>query len=365
VYKNQSFYLYMVLLFIYLFSALLVSSLCSLMESVLLSCSASYIETISTKSKGGMIMKQLKSNVDKSIAAILALNTLANTIGAAGVGAQAVAIFGNEYFGIASFIMTLLILIFTEIIPKSIGANHWRSLAPNISYLIKGTTYIAYPFVILSRIITKMITNKNAQTISREELVALTYMGEKEGVFESNESKIISNLIKLTSTKVRSIMTPRTVVLAAQEDLTLEKFFNNKEFLRYSRIPIYTNTIDNITGFVLKSDILLRLANGQKSTRLKEIRRPIIVCYENTSIPKFYDLMISKKELIALVIDEYGGMEGIVTMEDVVETILGLEITDESDVQIDMQQFAKERWRKKSQNMDFAQDETQDSSSKE
>ena len=355
----------MVLLFIYLFSALLVSSLCSLMESVLLSCSASYIETISTKSKGGMIMKQLKSNVDKSIAAILALNTLANTIGAAGVGAQAVAIFGNEYFGIASFIMTLLILIFTEIIPKSIGANHWRSLAPNISYLIKGTTYIAYPFVILSRIITKMITNKNAQTISREELVALTYMGEKEGVFESNESKIISNLIKLTSTKVRSIMTPRTVVLAAQEDLTLEKFFNNKEFLRYSRIPIYTNTIDNITGFVLKSDILLRLANGQKSTRLKEIRRPIIVCYENTSIPKFYDLMISKKELIALVIDEYGGMEGIVTMEDVVETILGLEITDESDVQIDMQQFAKERWRKKSQNMDFAQDETQDSSSKE
>jgi len=335
------------------------------MESVLLSSSASYIETISTKSKGGMIMKQLKSDVDKSIAAILALNTLANTIGAAGVGAQAVVVFGNEYFGIASIVLTLLILIFTEIIPKSIGANHWRSLAPNISYLIKGTTYIAYPFVILSRIITKMITNKNAQTISREELVALTYMGEKEGVFESNESKIISNLIKLTSTKVRSIMTPRTVVLAAQEDLTLEKFFNNKEFLRYSRIPIYTNTIDNITGFVLKSDILLRLANEQKSTRLKEIRRPIIVCYENTSIPKFYDLMISKKELIALVIDEYGGMEGIVTMEDVVETILGLEITDESDVQIDMQQFAKERWRKKSQNMDFAQDETQDSSSKE
>ncbi|HOU69032.1 MAG TPA: hemolysin family protein [Paludibacteraceae bacterium] len=355
----------MVLLLIYLCTALLVSFLCSLMESVLLSSSASYIETISTKSKGGMIMKQLKSDVDKSIAAILALNTLANTIGAAGVGAQAVVVFGNEYFGIASIVLTLLILIFTEIIPKSIGANHWRSLAPNISYLIKGTTYIAYPFVILSRIITKMITNKNAQTISREELVALTYMGEKEGVFESNESKIISNLIKLTSTKVRSIMTPRTVVLAAQEDLTLEKFFNNKEFLRYSRIPIYTNTIDNITGFVLKSDILLRLANEQKSTRLKEIRRPIIVCYENTSIPKFYDLMISKKELIALVIDEYGGMEGIVTMEDVVETILGLEITDESDVQIDMQQFAKERWRKKSQNMDFAQDETQDSSSKE
>ena len=214
-----------------------------------------------------------------------------------------------------------------------------------------------YPFVIMSKFITRLTTKKNSQTISREEIVALTSIGEREGVCESNESKIITNLIKLKSIKVRSIMTPRTVVLAAQEDLTLENFFNSKEFLRYSRIPIYTDTIDNITGFVLKSDILLHLANDKKTVRLKEIRRPIIVCYENTSIPRFYDLMVTKKELIALVIDEYGGMEGIVTMEDVVETILGLEIRDESDVQIDMQQFAKERWRKKAQNMDIAQEE--------
>lgn len=302
-------------------------------------------------------MKKLKANIDNSIAAILALNTLANTIGAAGVGAQAVAVFGNEYFGIASLALTLLILIFSEIIPKSIGANYWRNLAPHIAWFIKGATYISYPFVIMSKFITRLTTKKNSQTISREEIVALTSIGEREGVFESNESKIITNLIKLKSIKVRSIMTPRTVVLAAQEDLTLENFFNSKEFLRYSRIPIYTDTIDNITGFVLKSDILLHLANDKKTVRLKEIRRPIIVCYENTSIPRFYDLMVTKKELIALVIDEYGGMEGIVTMEDVVETILGLEITDESDVQIDMQQFAKERWRKKAQNMDIAQEE--------
>ena len=327
------------------------------MEAVLLSSSASYLETIANKSKGGAIMKKLKANIDNSIAAILALNTLANTIGAAGVGAQAVAVFGNEYFGIASLALTLLILIFSEIIPKSIGANYWRNLAPHIAWFIKGATYISYPFVIMSKFITRLTTKKNSQTISREEIVALTSIGEREGVFESNESKIITNLIKLKSIKVRSIMTPRTVVLAAQEDLTLESFFSNKEFLRYSRIPIYTDTIDNITGFVLKSDILLHLANDKKSIRLKEIRRPIIVCYENTSIPRFYDLMVTRKELIALVIDEYGGMEGIVTMEDVVETILGLEITDESDVQIDMQQFAKERWRKKAQNMDIAQEE--------
>lgn len=347
----------MVLLLIYLFSAISISFLCSLMEAVLLSSSASYLETIANKSKGGAIMKKLKANIDNSIAAILALNTLANTIGAAGVGAQAVAVFGNEYFGIASLALTLLILIFSEIIPKSIGANYWRNLAPHIAWFIKGATYISYPFVIMSKFITRLTTKKNSQTISREEIVALTSIGEREGVFESNESKIITNLIKLKSIKVRSIMTPRTVVLAAQEDLTLENFFNSKEFLRYSRIPIYTDTIDNITGFVLKSDILLHLANDKKTVRLKEIRRPIIVCYENTSIPRFYDLMVTKKELIALVIDEYGGMEGIVTMEDVVETILGLEITDESDVQIDMQQFAKERWRKKAQNMDIAQEE--------
>lgn len=347
----------MVLLLIYLFSAISISFLCSLMEAVLLSSSASYLETIANKSKGGAIMKKLKANIDNSIAAILALNTLANTIGAAGVGAQAVAVFGNEYFGIASLALTLLILIFSEIIPKSIGANYWRNLAPHIAWFIKGATYISYPFVIMSKFITRLTTKKNSQTISREEIVALTSIGEREGVFESNESKIITNLIKLKSIKVRSIMTPRTVVLAAQEDLTLESFFSNKEFLRYSRIPIYTDTIDNITGFVLKSDILLHLANDKKTVRLKEIRRPIIVCYENTSIPRFYDLMVTKKELIALVIDEYGGMEGIVTMEDVVETILGLEITDESDVQIDMQQFAKERWRKKAQNMDIAQEE--------
>lgn len=347
----------MVLLLIYLFSAIFISFLCSLMEAVLLSSSASYLETIANKSKGGAIMKKLKANIDNSIAAILALNTLANTIGAAGVGAQAVAVFGNEYFGIASLALTLLILIFSEIIPKSIGANYWRNLAPHIAWFIKGATYISYPFVIMSKFITRLTTKKNSQTISREEIVALTSIGEREGVFESNESKIITNLIKLKSIKVRSIMTPRTVVLAAQEDLTLENFFNSKEFLRYSRIPIYTDTIDNITGFVLKSDILLHLANDKKTVRLKEIRRPIIVCYENTSIPRFYDLMVTKKELIALVIDEYGGMEGIVTMEDVVETILGLEITDESDVQIDMQQFAKERWRKKAQNMDIAQEE--------
>lgn len=343
----------MALLLFYLFFALSVSFMCSLMESVLLSTTTSYIESIAMQSKGGRIMKRLKERSDKSIAAILSVNTIANTIGAAGVGAQAVKVFGNEYFGMASSILTILILIFSEIIPKSIGTNHWRSIAPYVSYVIQLLVYVAYPFVILSERLTKLFTRKKTQTISREEIVILTNIGEKEGVFESSESKIIGNLVRLKSIHVHSIMTPRTVVLAAQEDTTLEDFFSNKEFLRYSRIPIYTNTIDNITGFVLKSDILEHLANDDKDLKLKDLRREIVVCYENTSILAFYDLMICRKEMIALVVDEYGGMEGIVTMEDVVETILGLELTDESDAQADMQQLAKELWKKKAKDLNL------------
>lgn len=343
----------MVLLLTYLLLALAISFLCSVMEAVILSSSTSYIETIAEKSKGGRLLKKLKSNIDRPISAILSLNTVAHTIGAAGVGAQSAAIFGNEYFAATSAILTILILVLSEIIPKSIGANYWRELAVPAAWIIQTMIYITYPLVIISEFLTKVFSKKQTQTVSREEIAILTNIGEKEGIFESNESKIINNMIKLQSIKVRSVMTPRTVVLAAQEDLTLKDFFNNKDFLRYSRIPIYKDSIDNITGFVLKSDILLHLANDKKSIKLKDIRRPIIVCYENTTIPRFYDLMMTKKEHIALVIDEYGGVEGIVTMEDVIETILGLEITDESDTQIDMQQFAKECWKTKAAEMDI------------
>jgi len=323
------------------------------MEATLLSTSASYVEILATKSKGGKLLKKLKSNIDQPISAILSLNTIVNTIGAAGVGAQAVAVLGNAYFGIATAILTILMLFFAEIIPKSIGANYWKSLAIPAAWIIQGMIYVTYPLVNVSKYLTRIFTKKTKQTVSREELAVLTNIGEKEGILKSSESKIINNMIKLESLNIRNIMTPRTVVLTAQEDLTLKEFFNNKDFLRHSRIPVYKDSFDNITGFVLKTDILIHLVNDKKSLKLKDIRRPLIVCYENTSIPRFYDLMMLKKEHIALVIDEYGGMEGIVTMEDVIETILGLEITDESDIQTDMQQFAKERWKTRAAHLDL------------
>ena len=343
----------MTLLIIFALTALLLSFMCSLLESVLLSTTLSYSESVAQKSKGGKVLHKIKSNMDRPIGAILSLNTVANTIGASGVGAQVTKIWGNEYFGYASAILTLLILIFSEIIPKTLGTNNWRKLCIPAAYITRTIIYLIYPLVLITEFIQHVFSSKKNQTVSRDEITALTHIGERQGIIESNESQIVNNLFKLKFIKLNDIMTPRTVVLAADENLTLEKFFNNKDFLRYSRIPVYTESIDDITGFVLKSDILLHLANDEKNIKLKSLRRPITTCYQYTSILRFYDMMITKKEHIALVIDEYGGVEGIVTMEDVIETILGFEITDESDVQTDMRQFAKERWAKKMKHLDY------------
>lgn len=343
----------MALLLIYLLTALLISFLCSISEAVMLSTTISYIESISRRSKGARLLKKMKKNIDRPLAAILSLNTIANTFGAAGVGAQAVAVFGNEYFGLASAILTVLILVFSEIIPKSIGSNYWRELCVPVAYFVQGLIYLIFPVVVVSELLTRLFNRKSVKTVSREEIAALANIGEREGVFESSEGKIINNLVKLKSIKVKDVMTPRTVVVVANENTTLERFFSNKENLRYSRIPVYKDSIDDITGFVLKADILQYLADGKKNVKLKNLRRPIINCYENTSIYNFYNILVARKQQIALVIDEYGGMEGIVTIEDAVETLLGMEITDESDAQIDMQKFAKERWKKRSATVDF------------
>lgn len=344
----------MTLLIISLLATLGISFLCSLMESVLYSTTSSYIESLED-GKGVRLLKNLKYNIENSIAAILSLNTIANTAGASLVGAQAAEVLGNELLGFVSAVLTVLVLVFSEIIPKTIGSTYWRKLCVPVAYLINGVYYLCFPLVVASRLLTKLIAKKQPQTVSREEVAALTKIGEREGVFMKNESKIINNLVKMETVKVHSIMTPRTVVLAAQEDMTLEEFFRKRRYLCYSRIPVYTEDIDDITGFVLKTDILMNLANGKKKIKLKSIKRDIMVCYENTSLPKFYDLLVTRKEHIALVIDEHGGMEGIVTMEDVVETILGLEITDESDAQTDMQAFAKALWAKRAKHLDVAE----------
>ena len=346
------------LLLFYLFLAIAVSFLCSIMEAVILSVSTSFIQTkIIQGNTSAVLLQKLKENIDRPLSAILTINTVAHTVGAAGVGAQAVAIFGEAYFGLISAMLTLLILIFSEIIPKTIGAMYWRSLALPSAKILQIMIYISYPLVVLSKGITRLISNgKEESTVSREEVAAMTSLGTEEGVFEESEKKIITNLIKLRSIRVKKIMTPRTVLVASSEEMSLAEFFKEKSFLRFSRIPVYADDIDHITGYVLKYSILEELAKDNFSMKLKEIKRKILVTYAYTPVPNLFEQLLDQKEHIALVVDEYGGVDGIVTMEDVIETLLGLEITDESDGQEDMQKLALERWHRRKRMMNYEYD---------
>lgn len=240
---------------LYLFMALGISFTCSVLEAVLLSTPMSFI-TMKEQEGGGksaLLLKKYKQNIDKPISAILSLNTIAHTIGAAGVGAEAVKIFGQAYFGIISAILTILILVLSEIIPKTIGASYWRRLALFSAQVIRVFVYICYPLVLLSELITRIFSPKEKEvSVSREEVSAMLTMGEEEGVFESNENKVIQNLIRLNNVKVKEVMTPRVVTAVAPEEMTLRDFYNEKSYRFYSRIPVYGDNKDYITGYVLR-----------------------------------------------------------------------------------------------------------------
>ncbi len=337
----------MTLLFFYLFLALFVSFLCSIMEAVLLSTPQSFL--IVKQEKGNAWAKSfvdLKINIDKPLSAILSLNTVAHTIGAAGVGAQAVKLFGEASFGVVSAILTILILIITEIIPKTIGARYWRNLAMVSSHIMQFMIIITYPLVVLSALITKLISrNGQEQTTSREEIAALASMGTDEGIFTEKEHKIIQNLLRLKNVKVTDIMTPRVVVVVADENLTLEEFLKNKDYLKFSRIPIYTEDYENVTGYVFRHTVLEKLAEDQHQLKLRDVKREIVAVPNNSMLFKVWEILLAQKEHMALIVDEYGGIDGIVTMEDIIETLLGLEIIDETDTIVDMQKYARDRWK--------------------
>jgi CBS domain containing-hemolysin-like protein len=337
----------MVALIAYLLLALIVSFLCSIMESVLLSTPHSFLMV--KHNKGHIWAKSfidLKNSIDKPLSAILSLNTVAHTVGAAGVGAQAVKIFGEAYFGIVSAVLTILILVLTEIIPKTIGTRYWKKLSRVSYYTIKTMIIATYPLVVLSSVITKFFSKQNNEiTTSREEIAALTSIGLDEGLFTDKENKIIQNILRLKNIKVTEIMTPRVVVAAADENLTLQDFLQNKDYLKFSRIPVFAEDEENITGYVFRQKVFEHLAEDQHSLTLKEIKRDIIIVPENIVLFSLWEKLLDKKEHIALIVDEYGGLEGVVTMEDIIETLLGLEILDEKDTITDMQEFARERWK--------------------
>ena len=341
----------MTLLITYVSIALLFSFLCSISEAVLLSVTTAHIRVLEQEGKSsGPLLRELKSDINKPLAAILTLNTIAHTVGAVGAGAQAVVVFDETWVGVISALLTLMILIFSEIIPKTLGATYWRSLASITAHALKFLMRVLYPFVILSELLTRGLSRDGDVKIegfSRKEFAAMADLGEQEGQLEERESRILKNMFLLHETLVTDVMTPRPVVFSLPESLTILEYFAKHFDSRFSRIPIYAENDEMFTGFVLKDDLLLAQARNNTDTILENYRRDLHALSDKTTLSDAFDEVLHQRAHIMVIIDEYGGMEGIITMEDILETLLGLEIMDESDKAADMQQYARRMWKKR------------------
>lgn len=335
-------------LLIYLFIALAVSFLCSILEATLMSTTLSFLTMrVDEGSKSAQRMLEYKNAPERPLAAILSLNTIANTIGAAGVGQQATLVFGSRWFGLVSIIVTLLILVVSEIIPKTIGTTYWKHLTGFASATIRILIVIMYPIVMLIRGITRLFPQSDEAAVSREEVVALASVGEEEGVIEEDENKIIRNVMRLDEVKAYDVMTPRVVAAIASENMTLKDYYEDESYDHFSRIPVYADSPEYITGYIMRDDALENLADDHFDRTLKDIKRALPQFNEEMSIGDIFDQMLKRKSQIGIVIDEYGCFQGILTLEDVIETIFGLEIIDENDEFADMQQYARERWQQR------------------
>ncbi len=339
-----------VLLVTYVLMALVFSFLCSVAEAVLLSITPSYIAGLrEEKPKLAALLKQLKQeNVDQSLAAILTLNTIAHTVGAIGSGAKATAVFGSTWFGLFSAIMTLMILFLSEIIPKTLGAVHWRKLTGITSIFVRTLILILFPLIWLSERLTKLIARReNIHVFSRDEFIAMAGIGEQAGHIKERESRIIRNLFRFESIKAKDIMTPRTVIVALWQDMTVTEALDVKSLAPFSRLPLYRRNIDDIIGFILKDDMLLSKAQDQREVKLETLKRDIMTVSGEMTLSGLLEFLLDQRQHIALVVDEYGGTKGLVTLEDVVETLLGMEIVDEMDKVEDMQALARQQWEKR------------------
>ncbi len=343
----------MTLLIVYILIALLFSFLCSIAEAVLLSVTPAHIALMEREGhKSATTLRQLKQQIRKPLAAILTLNTIAHTVGAAGAGAQASAVFGNASVGIVSAVLTLLILIFSEIIPKTAGAYYWRELAPATAYTLRFLVWALYPFVLLSESLTRRFSSKaERHGMSRSEFRAVSKLSEAEGQLSEQETTILNNLLRLHDTRVSDAMTPRPVIFTLSDQLTVETFFHKYDHTPFSRIPIYRDNPEEITGFIFRNEILLAQARGNGQNLLSNYRHEMMVVAESTTLSEAFEQFLRLRTHIMLVVDEYGTVAGILTLEDLLETLLGLEIVDESDQTVDMQQLARSLWRKRAEGM--------------
>lgn len=318
-----------------------------MLEAVLLSCTNSYIESLpkDTNEDTVAMLKDLKSNIDKPISSILTINTFANTMGAAGVGAQAQILFGQEWQTAVAFGITLLILYVSEIIPKTIGALYWKKLLVPAGHIISFLITITTPFTIISSVITRYISKnkKMHHNFSRDEIMAVVAMGEKDGTIHAKESDLIENLLKLKNIKAKDIMTPRSVVFALRGSITIEEAIEDDRMYIHSRIPIFGETLDDVIGVVFNQRILEESVEDHDTVTLESISNQVHMVSENLPVQNLIDQFIKRKTHLFIVYDSYGQTAGVVTLEDAIETLLGVEIVDEMDEIEDMQLFAKDK----------------------
>ena len=338
----------MVLLITYLAIALFFSFLCSILEAALLSTSSVFINMkLKEGKKYAKRLDHYKKDIDLPLSAILTLNTFAHTVGATGVGSQVQKLWGNTYLGIASIILTLIILIGSEIIPKTLGALYWKELSRFTVVSLRIMIYSPlYPFIILTNFITRRLRKGRSgkSSISEPEFRAITDSVIEDGLMEDEESMILQNLMKFKDILVKSIMTPQIVIVAAEENTIIELFYEENQDLGFSRIPIYKEELNQFSGFVLKDEVMEMIIEKKGKAPLKSIARPITAVNEDTPIIRLFSKLIERKAHIAIVVDEYGMVSGLVTMEDLFETLIGLEIVDEMDDVEDMQVLARKTW---------------------
>lgn len=321
------------------------SFICSLMEAVFMSTSPAYVALAVKEGKRfGRLLEHLKENVNKPITAILTLNTISNTLGSAALATLVYERFGSFSVSVMSGILTICILVFSEIVPKIIGTTYWKEIAPFSAYLIQIIIFILYPIVWLSETMGRLFKERDSVSVTREEMIATAELGVEDGAIKRGESNIIKNLLTLNSLFVSDIMTPRSVFFALDCDMTVEEVHQKHKPLRFSRIPVFDGTLDNMIGMTMRYRIHEALSNDQHKLLIREITTPIQSVPERMTVASVLDLLIKRKEHLALVVDEYGIVTGLVTLEDAVETLLGVEIVDELDHVTDMRQYALEQW---------------------
>jgi len=346
----------MLSLFLFFLLSIAFSFLCSILEAVLLSITPNYINAELRKgSSTGLALQEYKEDIDRPLSAILTLNTIAHTVGAIGVGSMAASIWNDKNIEIGSFalsyetivavVMTLAILILSEIIPKTIGANNWKGLAPFTVSTLKALLFILAPLVWVSQLITKGLkSDKEKSVLSRSDILAMTLEGSESGALKANEGTIINNLLSFEKMTVRDIMSPKTVGFMADEKQSLQDFYSNNKSIPFSRIPVYDGQSDNITGIVLKDHILEALAEDRMDTLISDIKKPVNFISDSTPLPDLFNSLTKQKQHLSVVNDEFGNIVGLVSMEDLFETLLGQEIVDETDQVEDLQALAKDKW---------------------